>query len=146
MSRGVGMDLVDLVSFREQLADAASTFVEGSFTERERADVQTRPAKDKTPHFAARYAAKEAFIKAWSATNTGNAPALSHINMKEIEVALDSWGRPRLTLHGNIGRAFQHGETLQTHLSLSHDGGFAAAFVVVETVEKTDSEVHRNGN
>ena len=76
MIAGIGTDIVDIHGFREQLSDPATTFVEGVFTGGELSDVERRPARDKTPHLAARYAAKEAFIKAWSASNHGQPPVL----------------------------------------------------------------------
>ena len=133
MIAGVGIDVVDIAGFREQLADPATTFVEGTFTNGERADVEHRPARDKTPHLAARYAAKEAFIKAWSASNPGEVPALSSVDMREIEVATDAHGRPGIRLHGRVAEAVTARGLGHTHLSLSHDGGVAAAVVVIQS-------------
>ena len=128
MILGVGTDIVIISSFQEQLLDSASTFSSATFTPRELRDSQQRssvPAR----HLAARFAAKEALLKAWSSSRWGLPPLLSCVNMLEIEVLLDAFGRPRLILHGQLADAL--GST-RTHLSLSHDGDYALAFVTLE--------------
>ena len=133
MIRGIGMDIVDIHQFRDQLADSASTFVEGSFTLQERETVSNRPARDKTPHFAGRYAAKEAFIKAWSSARMAQSPVLNTVALRDIEVINDPWGRPSIALHGIVQKAVREGfPALRIHLSLSHDGAAAGAYVVLE--------------
>lgn len=132
MIAGVGVDLVDLAAFRRQLDDPASTFLEAVFTVGERRYAATRPSRDPARHLAARYAAKEAFLKAWSAGNRGARPAEKAVDYREIEVVCDDWGRPGLRLHGRVARAL--GPGLRTWLSLTHDGGYAAAYVVLERV------------
>jgi holo-[acyl-carrier protein] synthase len=132
MIGGIGMDVVDVTGFRDQLADTASTFVQGTFTSGEQERVETRPSPDRVPHLAVRFAAKEAFIKAWSTANTGRIPALKSVDMREIEVVQDAHGRPALRLHGAVNAAYQTQDLGTVHLSLSHDGDVAAAFVVVE--------------
>ena len=136
--QGLGNDIVNIDSFREQLNDQASSFVQGSFTPREQVDVKSRPNKDKVYSFAARYAAKEAFIKAWSATNRHQPPVLPHVNFLEIEVQTDPWHRPFLVLHGKIKKAMMTIEaqlalSLKYHVSLSHDVLSATAIVVIES-------------
>ena len=135
MIRGIGVDMVDHSKFSEQLSDVASSFVDRSFTSEERRAVTTRPARDKTHHLAVRYAAKEAFIKAWGAAHRGEPPRLRELDMREIEVINDAWGRPALKLHGRVKEAFlKEKNTPRIHLSLSHDGNYSAAFVVFEEV------------
>lgn len=134
MIAGVGIDVVALDGFRDQLADSASGFVSGTFTRRELADVESRPAEDKTPHLAARFAAKEAFIKAWSAANAGGPDPLRQVDMKEIEVVSDTYGRPSLRLHGKVLEVATiqgFGDPGKVHLSMSHDGPVATALVVL---------------
>lgn len=137
MVLGLGMDIVDLEGFREQLSDIASRFVEGSFTLRERRDAESRPGQDVSRHLAARYAAKEAFIKAWSIALQGQPPPLPHVDMKEIELVTDAWKRPSLRLYGTVHEAFASVGAGRILVSLSHDGGFAAAVVVLEAFERT---------
>ncbi|MFT7580500.1 MAG: holo-[acyl-carrier protein] synthase [Myxococcota bacterium] len=134
MIAGIGVDIVDVVGFRAQLADPASSFVHGTFTAGEQADAKQRPSRDSARHLAARYAAKEAFIKAWSGSRWDQEPVLQHIDMRDIEVVCDRHGRPKLTLHGALRRAVEMttGASPRHHLSLSHDGEAAVAYVVLE--------------
>ena len=124
---GIGVDCVDIPSFERQLSDPASHFATRCFTDRERgySRRQARPAF----HLAARYAAKEAFIKAWSSQRFGKAPLLSSVDYQEIEVVKDRYGRPGLELHGKLK------ESVGSHvakISLSHDGACAVAFVILQ--------------
>jgi holo-[acyl-carrier protein] synthase len=135
MILGIGIDLVDLEAFRGQLADEASQFVAQTFTAGERRDAHDRPSGDPARHLAARFAAKEALIKAWSAARWGLAPALMQADLKEIEVISDGHGRPALQLTGSVAWAVDQlagGGTVRPHVSLSHDGGWVAATVVLE--------------
>ena len=78
---------------------------------------------------AARFAAKEAFVKAWSGARRGLPPLLAAVDLREIEVVDDGHGRPALRLHGAVAAAV--GER-GTHLSLSHDGPSAIAVVILD--------------
>ena len=123
---GVGVDLVHVPSFADQLALAGSRF-EAAFTPGERSDVRAR-STDPARHFAARWAAKEAVIKAWSASIHGQAPVMGEQVHHLIEVALDAWDRPRIRLHGEVAKWLDGHEI---EVSLSHDGDYATAYVVL---------------
>lgn len=129
MIRGLGLDIVDLRGFREQLALPGTRLEEGVFTEAERREAGRRPDRDPARHLAARYAAKEAFVKAWSGARFGRTPVLAGVDLREIEVVSDGYGRPTLELHGRLAEL---AGDLRVHLSLSHDGEVAAAVVVLE--------------
>ena len=115
----VGVDLVNVPGFAQQLEDAASAFADHTFTPRERRVRDPR-------RLAARFAAKEAFIKAWSGSRTHQPPLLGSLDLREIEVVDDGYGRPALRLHGEVARA---AGDLHPQLSLSHDGPSAIAVV-----------------
>lgn len=132
MTIGVGIDVVHLPDFEAQLADANSIFLKGTFTPGERAQSQARPGGKPARHLAARYAAKEAFIKAWSGSRWGRPPLIATADLSEIEVLSDRWGRPRLKLHGALAAAV--GSETAAHVSLSHDGDTATAMVVLERI------------
>ena len=120
----IGVDLVDVPGFAEQVGDTASGFVAHTFTPGEQ-----RAAKGDPRRLAARFAAKEAFVKAWSSSRYGQPPLLAAIDLREIEVVDDGHGRPGLRLHGAVADA---AGPLATHLSMSHDGAAAIAFVMLE--------------
>ncbi|OAH41619.1 4-phosphopantetheinyl transferase [Dietzia cinnamea] len=97
------------------------------------------PRRDEDPlarHLAARWAAKEAVIKAWSAALYGAPPPIPPdlLRWAEIETVCDAWGRPTVRLGGEVARqvAATLGEDVRWNVSLSHDGGSAIAFVVLE--------------
>ena len=132
----VGLDIVTTTTFEHQLADAASGFVDATFTAREQRAAQPE-GTIRTQRLAARFAAKEAFVKAWSGARTGREPQLACVDLREIEVVDDGHGRPSLRLHGAVAAALgelsvELGATLRAHLSLSHDPPTAAAVVMLE--------------
>lgn len=83
-------------------------------------------------HFAVRWAAKEAFIKAWSAFIAPAPPPLApeEVCWSEIEVRNDAHGRPSLHLRGDIARLAL--SDVSWDISLSHDGDYAVAVVVAQ--------------
>lgn len=123
---GLGVDLVHVPSFADQLATPGSRF-EGVFTPGERADARDRP-DGPARHLAARWAAKEAVIKAWSASLFGEPPVTGEHVHHLIELVADAWDRPRIRLHGEVAK---HLEDHTLHVSLSHDGDYAIAYVTL---------------
>ncbi|MBE2314565.1 holo-ACP synthase [Solirubrobacter sp. CPCC 204708] len=119
----VGVDLVHVPGFAQQLEDTASGFVDHTFTPRER--------RSREPHrLAARFAAKEAFLKAWSGSRAHQPPLLGSVDLREIEVVDDGYGRPALALHGTLAQTVG---PCSTSLSLSHDGDAAIAVVLFQS-------------
>ena len=78
-------------------------------------------------HLAGRLAAKEAAYKALSAEG-----ADLGIGWQSIEVERLPDGRPQLILHGPALARFNALGATRCHVSLSHDGGIAAAVVILE--------------
>ena len=119
----VGIDLVHVPGFREQLALPGSTFAR-VFSPRELRVAETKP--DRALHLAGRWAAKEAFIKAWSQSLYGSPPLMGpdDVDFSEVEVIPDRWGRVALRLKGEVAR--QAGSPL-TSINISHDGDYAVA-------------------
>jgi holo-[acyl-carrier protein] synthase len=68
-------------------------------------------------------------VKAWSGSRRGQPPALATLDLREIEVVDDGYGRPGLELHGEVAAAVGD---IHAQLSLSHDGPAAIAFVILE--------------
>lgn len=123
---GVGVDLVHVPSFADQLERPGTGF-DTAFLPGERSDARSHPS-DIARHFAARWAAKEAVVKAWSASIYGEAPVMSEHVHHLIELVTDAWGRPRIRLHGEVAQHLD-GHTLE--VSLSHDGDYAVAYVIL---------------
>lgn len=119
MIRGVGVDIVQVKRIKGLFERWGEKFVGRVFAEGERMVLQGEKVAER---LAARFAAKEAFLKALG-------KGIFQIPLKEIEVVKGERGEPRIVLKG---KAAMLCEGLKVHLSLSHDGGYAIAFVVVE--------------
>ena len=98
----------------------------------------SRPGPRALESLGARWAAKEATIKAWSSLIAPNPPTVPEEEVKwsQIEVVHDPHHRPSLRFSGDIARALKELSTelradLEWSVSLSHEGGFALAFVQV---------------
>lgn len=125
---GIGMDLVTISEFAEQLNRAGTTMLRESFTAGERRYCQTK-STDSARSYAVRWAAKEAVLKAWGSSRFARRPQVGDNPYLLIEVVNDAWGRPSIKLHG-LAQDFL--PRVQVHLSLTHDGDTAAACVVLE--------------
>ena len=129
--RAVGIDLVAVDAFADQLRSVGSAFAERSFTTGE-LRAAGGPA-GAAVHLAGRFAAKEAFVKAFSGARPGRAPVLPDMDWRDVEVLVDGWGRPTLALHGALAAAVRDtlGE-ITLHLSITHEPSMAAAVVILE--------------
>jgi holo-[acyl-carrier protein] synthase len=136
--RAVGIDLVGVEAFAEQMGSPGSAFAERTFT---RGELQAaRGHSGAAQHLAGRFAAKEAFVKAFSGARPGRAPVIPDMDWREVEVVTDQFGRPVLALHGRLAEAVRDslGEVV-AHLSLTHEPSLAAAVVVLEDAQRSDT-------
>lgn len=122
---GIGTDIVAVERFQRFIDTGKSAVIERLFTAAERSRCANR--KDAASCMAARFAAKEAFLKA---LGTGLRGGISWLNM---EVSNNTLGKPELGLSGKAAEQFQLNGLVSVHLSLSHDGGNAIAMVVLES-------------
>jgi holo-[acyl-carrier protein] synthase len=81
---------------------------------------------NKEENYAARFAAKEAFLKATGLGLTAG------FELCEIEIVLDSLGKPSIQLHGNFQHKAAENGWNKIHLSLSHVQAMACAVVIIE--------------
>jgi holo-[acyl-carrier protein] synthase len=125
---GVGIDLVSIPDFAEQVDQPGTAFSE-TFTPGERRDASDK-SSSAARHLAARWAAKEAVIKAWSGSRFAQRPVLREDIHRDIEVVTDMWGRPRVRLTGDIAK---HLADVTIHVSLCHEGDTAAAVAILES-------------
>jgi holo-[acyl-carrier protein] synthase len=118
----VGVDLVDVAAFRARF-DGCDDLLADTFSEAERAYclTQHRPWM----HLAARFAAREATLKA---LGTGSAGAMT---WREVEVTRDPAGAPSLALSGAVAEAVAKAGFTRTTVSLSHTETYAIAVVVL---------------
>ncbi len=118
---GVGTDLVDIARFREA-AERTPGILTRYFTEDEQAYAQRR--NDPIERFAARFAAKEAVMKALGV-------GLGACELAEIEVVRDEdSGAPDLVLHGKAAALAAERGVTAWHLSLTHTDSAAHAIAI----------------
>jgi len=115
---GCGVDVVELTRFRAAVKRWGDAFLERVFTDAERTYAQDHRAA--MGHLAARFAAKEAVVKAMAQVD----PARP-LTLKAIEIRNDELGRPFVVLEG-----FPEGHPM-IHVSLSHSEHIALACAIV---------------
>ena len=100
-------------------------FAERVFTAAERAYCDSRGVVA-AQHYAARFAAKEAALKALQTGWRGG------ISWQDVEIASRDSGAPYLILHGPVEELFEKSGAAAAHLSMSHTSEHAIAQVVLE--------------
>ena len=120
---GVGVDAVDIdrlarvLGRRPGVARRAFTDTEREYAARHR---------DPMPALAARFAAKEATMKALGV-------GLGAFGLRDVEVERDDAGAPRLALRGTAASTAADRGARNLHLSLTHAESVAVALVVAES-------------
>jgi holo-[acyl-carrier protein] synthase len=118
----VGVDLVDVAAFRERF-DGRDDLLADTFSEAELE--YCRGQKHPWTHLAARFAAREATLKAlgtgWAGTMT----------WRDVEVTRDPAGAPSLALNGAVADAVGKAGLTRSAVSLSHTETHAIAVVVL---------------
>jgi holo-[acyl-carrier protein] synthase len=121
---GTGIDIVDISRFEKFVRENNEPLFNRVFTPHELTYCVAK--KRSAQHFALRFAAKEAFLKA---LGTG---LRNGIAWRDMEVVNDHLGKPELQLGGRAVELFQEYNLTRIFLSLSHDGNFAVASVILE--------------
>lgn len=124
MILGVGLDIVEVQRMADGLRKESGLKTR-LFTESEIRYCDSH--KHDGQHFAARFAAKEAFAKA---LGTGISEGLS---FQDVEIVQDSGGRPGILLHGRSQQLADSRGVAHIHLSITHTQERAAAVVVLES-------------
>lgn len=119
---GIGVDLVDIARFEAHM-ERTPRLAERLFSASERT-LRTRS-------LAARYAAKEALIKALGGSEG--------VHWAEIEIAPEPSGRPWFALSGSTAAVVAARGIQTLHLSMSHDAGLATAYVIAESGAAPDA-------
>jgi holo-[acyl-carrier protein] synthase len=123
---GLGIDICEQARIRDSLTKLSTTFTQRIFTAPEIAYCERY--RDPTEHYAARFAAKEAFMKA---IGTGMQQG---VTFKDIEVINHASGAPFLNLYGQAHQIAENLNVKHIHLSISHSAGIAVAVVILETI------------
>jgi holo-[acyl-carrier protein] synthase len=121
----VGIDMIEVGRVRDVLA-RTPRFASRVFTARERDYCDGRGAAVAAQHYAARFAAKEAALKA---LGTGWSGGLS---WQDVEIINDGAGAPTILFHSRALELFRASGATRAHVSLSHTSEHAVAQVVLE--------------
>jgi len=120
----IGIDIIEVARIREVLL-RSPRFRERVFTAAERAYCDSRGVAA-AQHYAARFAAKEAALKALQTGWRGG------IGWQDVEIGSLESGAPILVFHGLVRELFEKSGATAAHLSLSHTSEHAIAEVVLE--------------
>lgn len=122
MIAGIGTDITEVCRFEKWVKNPE--MLERFFNEKECGF--SGSIASQCQHYAARFAAKEAFSKALGTGITG-------FNLKEVYITKDSEGKPLLNIEGAALSLMKErfGEC-NSFVSLSHEKEYAVAFVVLE--------------
>ena len=120
----IGIDIIEVARIREVLL-RTPRFADRVFTAAERTYCDSRGVVA-AQHYAARFAAKEAALKALQTGWRGG------ISWQDVEVSARESGAPYLIFRGEVLAVFEKFQATSTHLSMSHTSEHAIAQVVLE--------------
>jgi holo-[acyl-carrier protein] synthase len=121
---GTGVDVIEIARIGKILERLKDRFIFRVFTPAERQFCNGH--RDPIPHFAVRFAAKEALFKA---IGTGWAKGVTWL---DVEVLRERQEAPVLKLHGEAQRLSESMGVHKMHVSLSHSDQWAVAMVILE--------------
>lgn len=121
---GIGTDIISVARIQRSIENN-DRFTDKLFTPGEIAYCESRANKFQS--YAARFAAKEAVMKALGTGWDGE------INWLDIEVISDALGKPGIVAHAATQAFLEHHGITNVQISLSHEKEYAIAFVVLVT-------------
>ncbi len=117
----IGIDIIEIARIERAIARWGECFLQRVYTNSE-----LRLSRKKPSSLAARFAGKEAVIKAFGTHNKG-------IGWREIEILSESSGKPLVHLHGKAQNQANSLGLAGLAISLSHSKEYAIALVTGET-------------
>jgi holo-[acyl-carrier protein] synthase len=120
----IGIDIIEVARIREVLL-RTPRFGDRVFTAAERAYCDSRGVVA-AQHYAVRFAAKEAALKALQTGWRGG------ISWQDVEISAHESGAPYLIFRGEVLAVFEKFRATATHLSMSHTSEHAIAQVILE--------------
>ena len=121
---GVGVDLVKIPRVKEVIAQWGDRFKNRVFSQGEITYCERSVRSEE--RYASHFAVKEAFLKALG-TGWGRS-----IGIRDIEVTRNQAGKPSVLLHRKAKKMADEIGITNVHTSISHDGEYAVAVVVLE--------------
>lgn len=122
---GLGLDIAEIDRIEQAIARHGAPFLERIYTPREASYCESH--KNKFERYAARFAAKEAAMKA---LGTGWRRG---VRWRDIEVGRDPSGKPTLHLEGAARRIADQLGVKNISLTITHSGNLALAEVIFES-------------
>jgi holo-[acyl-carrier protein] synthase len=122
---GTGIDIVAIARFRDVLERQGDRFIQRVFTAAEQEYCGGR--RDPVPHYAARFAAKEAFLKALGTGWAGG------IRWQDVEILREPGAAPIVRVHGLAATIAEERGVRVMQVSLSHSDEAAVATVLLES-------------
>ena len=122
---GTGIDIAEVDRIEQTIARFGGRFKERVFTADEIRYCESKT--NKAERYAARFAAKEAGMKA---IGTGWSRG---VRWQDIEVRRLPGGRPTVVFHGKAGEIFAKLGGVRAHLSITHTKESAMAYVIIES-------------
>jgi len=122
----IGVDIIEVRRVRETI-ERTPRFAERVFTSAERDYCESRGAVA-AQHYAARFAAKEAALKALQTGWSGG------ITWQDVEVTAKDSGAPLILFHGRARKLYEQSGATAAHLSIAHTTEHAIAEVILEKV------------
>jgi holo-[acyl-carrier protein] synthase len=119
---GIGTEIVECLRIGRMIEQHGELFLHRVYTEREIHDCQAR--KRNLEHFAARWAAKEAVLKALGAPWTRDVP------YTEIEVHTDATGKTEVVLSGATRDVAQSRGVSSVLVTFAHCRAYATAYAL----------------
>jgi holo-[acyl-carrier protein] synthase len=120
---GTGIDIVEVPRIAKSIERFGERFLHRIYTASEIRYCDSKA--NRIERFAARFAAKEAGMKA---IGTG----MRGVSWKDFEVGREPTGRPTLVFHGRAAEVAKRLGVRRAHLSVSHTEEHAVAYVLVE--------------
>ena len=126
MIAGIGVDIVDIARIQALLDRYRERFLGRVYTEEETAYAMR--GANAAERLAGRFAVKEAVLKALGTGKTQG------ILWKDVETVRGRFGKPEVHLRGQAEKWAKMRGSGAVHVSITHDGGKAVAFVILEKV------------
>jgi holo-[acyl-carrier protein] synthase len=120
-SEGVGIDLVEVEPLRQLLVSGGRPFLDAAWTAREQRD-----ANRQAEGLAGKWAAKEAVMKALG-------HGIGDLDPRDVEIVTTSHGAPQVELHRSARAIAKRRRITTWHLSVTHEGGWAAAIAIASS-------------
>jgi holo-[acyl-carrier protein] synthase len=118
-----GVDIVNVERLERVARRHGERFLDRVFTAEERSYCESK--RYKFEHYAARFAAKEAMMKAMEIRRQ------NRFRFREIEVRRRPTGKPEIALSPESCKRFQLPQGIQIELSMAHERAYAVSFVVL---------------